>query len=571
MKRDRVVLAGVAAAAGFSLLGLLTVQFVLVRRNLDWKSQAFRQNASGALASTVEKLEARDALKRIWTVSFLNKGEGAVALLAEGESRPTTIALKTGTVPKVAADGGDILLTLAAPQRVRIVVVEPLGTADRTVFDEVRPAGQSRLRFGRLLSGADGPKGTGWIKLFLDDVQYDLIPRDGRIVSVLVHPTIDQSRAALIDKVLEQYLVVHPAPIEERIDAADLRTAVEEALRERGIAAACVYGVIPAGRDEVILASDPGRRELLLRAEFRTRLFPHDITVAAGDLAFVFPEGEGSLLSRTGAPAVVAVLCILAAAACLYIVLRAAARAERAGEAMADFVANMTHEFKTPISTIALAADALGEAPVRASRERQDKYRGMIRSECGRMQDQVRKILETAALEKGELELKFARLDAHEAIRRTAEAFALAVESRGGSIRLRLEAGDADIEADPLHFPNVLRNLIDNAVKYARRPPDILVATATSGDLLRIAVTDNGPGLGPEARRRVFDKYYRVPSGNVHDVKGFGLGLSYARLVVKAHGGTIGVQSEEGRGSTFSVELPLRRKGTGNARPGSGR
>ena len=100
---------------------------------------------------------------------------------------------------------------------------------------------------------------------------------------------------------------------------------------------------------------------------------------------------------------------------------------------------------------------------------------------------------------------------------------------------------------------------------------DILVATSTSGDRLRIAVTDNGPGLGAEARKRVFDTYYRVPSGNVHDVKGFGLGLSYARLVVKAHGGTIGVQSEEGRGSTFAVELPLRRKGAGDTRPGRGR
>ena len=181
----------------------------------------------------------------------------------------------------------------------------------------------------------------------------------------------------------------------------------------------------------------------------------------------------------------------------------------------------------------------------------------MIRSECGRMENQIRKILETAALEKGELELNFSRLDANEAIRRTAEAFALAVESRRGTITLRLEASEAMIKADPLHFPNVLRNLIDNAVKYAPASPRIVIETKSAGGRLRITVTDNGPGLGPEARKRVFEKYYRVPTGNLHDVKGFGLGLSYARLIVKAHGGTIGVQSEEGKGSTFAVEMPL--------------
>jgi len=569
VKRTKETVGWIAAAAGFCLTGLLVVQIFLVRRNLEWKSQAFRQNAAGALASVAEKLEARETLKRIWTVSFANKGDEAYyALLSDDKKKQTLVALSGDFIPKVQADCGDVVLTLSLAQRVRLVVVEPMGKADTTVLDEIRPAGRSRIPVTQLAAGGIGPGRQNWIKLFLDDIQYDLTPRDGCIVRILAHPTIDQSRAALMEKVLEQYFIVNPVPIEQRIDAAGLKSVVEETLRERGLTGDCAYGVIPAGRNEVVLASEDRWKERILGSVFRTRLFPHDMTVAAGDLAFFFPGGEGSILSRLGAPAVVAVLFILASAACLFLILRAAAGQKRYAAATADFVNNMTHEFKTPISTISLASETLGEAPVRADEKCQTKYRDMIRSECRRMQDQIRKILETAALEKGDLDLNFSRVDAHEAIRQAAEAFVLTVESRGGAITTRFEAEDAVIDADPLHFQNVVRNLLDNAVKYTRRPPEIVVATKTAGDKLQVAVTDNGIGLGPDARKRVFEKYYRVPTGNVHDVKGFGIGLSYVKLIVKAHGGSIGVRSEEGRGSTFEIEMPFRRSAPGRKRQG---
>lgn len=568
MKRRRSPVGLIAAGAGLSLAGLLLVQILLVRRNLEWKSQAFRQDVAGALASVVEKLETREALKRIWTVSFMNKGDEAYALLNDDARRSTMFALGGGVVPKVQTDGGYLVLVLSVPQRVRLVVVEPAGKADWTVLDDILPAGQTRIQISQAAAGAPQGGGTRWLKLFLDEIPYDLTLRDGKIVSILAHPTIDQSRAALIDKILEQYLLVRPAPLEQRIDAAELKAAVDESLRERKIPGACVYGVLPAGSGEVLLASDPARKDELLRTEFRTRLFPHDISVAAGDLAFVFPAGEGSLPARLGGTALVAVLFILGAAACLYLVLRAAAGQKRAAEAMADFVANMTHEFKTPISTISLAAEALGQPAVRDDEVRRAKYRDMIGAECRRMRGQIRKILETAALEKGDLELRFAPLDVRDMILQTAEAFKLAAEGRGGAITTKLDGAPAFIDADPVHFPNVLRNLVDNAVQYTRRPPDIVISARAEGDGLRIAVSDNGLGLSPENRKRVFEKYFRVPTGNVHDVKGFGLGLSYAQLIVRAHGGTIGVQSEEGRGSTFEIALPLRRSAPGNSGEG---
>jgi signal transduction histidine kinase len=561
MKREARTIGVIAAAAGLALTGLLAVQVFLLRENLEWKRQAFRQEAMGALASVVEKLEARETLKRIWTISFLKKGRNTVALLTDEKNLPSLIVAPGDVVPKVQADGGDVVLTLSVPQRVRLVVVEPAGNGDTTVLDEERPSGRSVIPVVRLAARAMRPGGLNWVKLLLDDVPYDLTLEDGQVAAVLAHPTVDQARIALIDRILEQFVIVSPVPIEQRIDRDELKTAVTEAVRDRGLPENCAYGVIPAGRDEVLLGNDDGQRQAILRSPFRSRMFPHDVRVAAGDLAIVFPGQEGGWVSRLGAPAVVASVFILIAAGGLFLILRAERAQKRFAAATADFVNNMTHEFKTPISTISLACETLGQEAVMADPERQDKYRAMIRSECQRMRDQVRKILETAALEKGDFELRLSPLDVHEEIRQAVAAFALIVEGRGGKITTRFEAPEALIEADPLHFGNVLHNLLDNAVQYTRRPPEILIATRAVDGRLRISVTDNGVGLSQEDQKRVFEKYYRVPTGNVHDVKGFGLGLKYVRLIVKAHGGNVGVRSEEGRGSTFDTEWPLRGSG----------
>jgi two-component system phosphate regulon sensor histidine kinase PhoR len=235
----------------------------------------------------------------------------------------------------------------------------------------------------------------------------------------------------LIDRILEDYVIIKPVPVERRVEPDELRTAVEESLRERGIVQPCVYGIIPEDRREVILASDESRKAELLGSEFRARLYPDEMAVAPADLAFFFPGREGSPLARLGAPAAIALVLVATAGLCLLIVLRAVAAQQRYSAVLADFVNNMTHEFKTPISTISLACDALGQEPVRADADRQEKYRGMIQAECGRMKGQVLKILEAAALEKGDLELKIERLDAHEAVREAAAVAGVAAAGRG--------------------------------------------------------------------------------------------------------------------------------------------
>jgi two-component system phosphate regulon sensor histidine kinase PhoR len=220
----------------------------------------------------------------------------------------------------------------------------------------------------------------------------------------------------------------------------------------------------------------------------------------------------------------------------------------------------MTHEFKTPLSTISLAGETLSSPEAPPDVERQARYGRIIREESHRMRHQVDKALEMAVLEKKDLGLSAGALDVQALILKAAEPFLPEIEKRGGHFELPAEADIPDIEGDEIHLLNVLHNLIDNALKYNLRTPEISILAEGTKKGVKITVEDNGIGLRPAEMKRVFDKYYRVARGNVHDVKGFGLGLSYAKRIVQAHGGKIRVRSEAGQGSAFEIELPFRVK-----------
>jgi two-component system, OmpR family, phosphate regulon sensor histidine kinase PhoR len=185
-----------------------------------------------------------------------------------------------------------------------------------------------------------------------------------------------------------------------------------------------------------------------------------------------------------------------------------------------------------------------------------ERYNRIIMDEHARMRSQVDKILQMAALEEHETEFEQSRLDLHSIIERTAGQFALVVRSRGGVLKTDLNADHAMIEGDALHIENVIRNLLDNAVKYSPSAPEITIRTANEAHSIIVSIGDKGIGMAREYHARIFDKYFRIPTGNLHDVKGFGLGLSYVKLVVAAHSGTIAIESEPGRGTVVTVRFP---------------
>jgi two-component system phosphate regulon sensor histidine kinase PhoR len=218
----------------------------------------------------------------------------------------------------------------------------------------------------------------------------------------------------------------------------------------------------------------------------------------------------------------------------------------------------MTHEFKTPIATISLAADSIVSPMVIGSKEKIERFSNIIKQENKRMLSQVEKVLQMALIDKKEFALKISDVDMHILIEQAIENVNLQVQRRGGHIKMQLEADQHVIQGDATHLSNVIHNLLDNANKYSPEAPEIYVQTRNAQGGLEVIVHDKGIGMTKEARKQIFEKFYRVPTGNLHDVKGFGLGLSYVKAITDAHQGQIIVESEPGKGSSFTVFLPHR-------------
>jgi two-component system phosphate regulon sensor histidine kinase PhoR len=288
------------------------------------------------------------------------------------------------------------------------------------------------------------------------------------------------------------------------------------------------------------------------------RLFPADIFSPPHDLVLYFPTRSAFLLQQIGLQLAATIVFMLIIVVSFVYTLRTIVEQKRIAHLMTDFINNMTHEFKTPLSTVALAVEAILRPDVIARREKIRRYSGIIMDENGRMRKQVDKILQMAVLERGEYELHMTLLDAHVILNSAIEGIALQVEQRKGTVTCSFEARSSVVHADPLHLTNVINNLLDNANKYSPDAPRILVSTQNVDGKLVIRITDNGIGIQAEDVPKVFDKYYRVPTGNVHNVKGFGLGLSYVKLLVTAMGGEVGITSRYGEGTTAEVRMPLK-------------
>jgi two-component system, OmpR family, phosphate regulon sensor histidine kinase PhoR len=240
-----------------------------------------------------------------------------------------------------------------------------------------------------------------------------------------------------------------------------------------------------------------------------------------------------------------------------FITIKTLLKQKKLSEIKSDFINNMTHEFKTPLATISLAVDALKNDKVKGNEEKTSYFTNIIKEENKRMNKQVETILQAALLDKQEVQLNLKQLPAHDLITAALNNITLQVEEKQGTLDVKFNAEKDLVLADEVHFTNLINNLLDNAVKYSKENLAIKLTTENSGNNFKIKIEDNGIGMNKETVNRIFEKFYRAHTGNVHNVKGFGLGLSYVKTMVEAHHGTIKADSVLGKGSTFIITIPL--------------
>ncbi|MFY0651624.1 MAG: HAMP domain-containing histidine kinase [Cyclobacteriaceae bacterium] len=352
-----------------------------------------------------------------------------------------------------------------------------------------------------------------------------------------------------IEQLTNNYFIVN---LNNRISPSILESVLRTEFMKREITSDFEYGIFDCTSEEMVYgnyisldnrkeATDPVKfPELNKDAYYFGVYFPNKTTDMAGQMwIWVFSSG-------------ILIVVVAFFSYTIFVILRQ----KQLSEIQTDFINNMTHEFKTPISTISVSSEVLKNPKIVDEPDRIHNYANIIQIESSRLQKQVDRVLQIASLDDGDIQLSQEKLDMNELIQSVCSSVSMTLPPNGRIIFER-RAEKPMINADKLHFTNIIHNLLDNAVKYCEQTPLIRLETRSSSQGLEIMVKDNGLGMTKEQINMVFRKFYRVPTGNVHDVKGFGLGLFYVKLIVEEHGGSVSVESEIDQGTTFMILLPI--------------
>lgn len=362
--------------------------------------------------------------------------------------------------------------------------------------------------------------------------------------------TFNKSELPKQDLIQRKSSNTYAVNINSKIDASVLEDYLYQEMEAHSLKTDFEYAVYDCFSDHLVYGNYCQLDDKVEKAQENTTLPKFN------DLIYYFvvrfPQRESYMLSNMWLSVTFSIIAVLAVVFFLYstwVILQQ----KRLSELQKDFINNMTHEFKTPISSIKIAADVLSKHDLVDKDKRLAKYARIIVNQNKRLNDQVEKVLNIARLEKNSFELNYETFSLHRELNNIINNEQVKLEK--GAITLSLAKEDAWIKADKLHFTNVITNILDNAIKYCEKVPEIIVKTTDEGSKMNLSITDNGIGISKENQKKLFEKFYRVSTGNIHDVKGFGLGLFYVRNIAQAHDWELDLESEPGEGTTVSLKI----------------
>jgi two-component system phosphate regulon sensor histidine kinase PhoR len=366
------------------------------------------------------------------------------------------------------------------------------------------------------------------------------------------------NRKKLVQNIVTEIMEVNiNEKIEDRVSLEKLNSLLAHEFRNSGINGEFYFGVNQLKKDSLTLLKKGTDLNELKKSDLRTMLFPEEMFLNRYELIVYFPAKLryvfGSLVSMIG----LSLGLILIIVWLFYRTVKMFLEQKQLIQLKNDLINNITHEFKTPISTISLACEALNEPELSSDKNSVSRYSGIIKEENSRLKLMVDQLLNTAALEKGGILIKEEKIDMHQIIRAAVSKFDGQIEQLAGEIDIKPDAGRSFIIGDAFHLTNIISNLIDNAIKYNEHNPEIIISTKNENNFIIVNIIDNGIGISKEYSEKIFDMFFRVSSGNIQNVRGNGIGLSYAKKIIDLHKGKISVESELSKGSKFQIIFPL--------------
>lgn len=521
-----------------ALIGLIVFQLYWINNAIQLSQERFDKDVQMALSEVSEKLERREVLfqfKHQWSV--MEEEEIEVLRLdvmhqADSLLRAVTWSTEEYAQVDTFARGQDVMIFHLpaphpdAPNEVRII----------------RPEEPRAYSFGYHYENME--------RMFADSI---------RRVENQVRKNMEKVRqkTEMVSGVFND-LMLPKRRLNNRIDPEYLDSLLVISLSNKGVQTDFEYGVWQDVIQKPLLLSEQGQEHKIFRSGFKIGLFQNDLMGNPSFLSVYFPNRDRYVLGKSLLTVASSLVLIAIIVFCFIYAMLTIIRQKKLSEIKNDFINNMTHEFKTPIATVALACEALQDKNIRKNDAFVERYLQVINDENKRLGSQVERVLQIATLDRGQFRLNLENLEIHELIHKVVENIRIQVENRQGNIFLDLAATQTQIYADEVHLTNIVFNLLDNANKYSPEKPQIRVGTQNQEGGLLIRISDKGIGMTKESIQRIFDKFYRVPTGNLHNVKGFGLGLAYVKTMTEAHGGWVSVQSEPNKGSTFELFIPSK-------------
>jgi two-component system phosphate regulon sensor histidine kinase PhoR len=534
-----------------SLIGIIIVQLFWIKNAIEVKEAQFDRAVNHALNEIVKKLETNDAVYFI-SSKFITPDSDSIKELWDDNSL-------------IFADENfqDSLLrsTLVLSQDIEDNIITNDFDFDFDFdFDHVF----SEDIFISI--------NTDSIRKSLNNIQFatdslkDIIKKNNITVNKLkFDDVVDRFnyRIKKIDNTIQQMIFEYSFDVSSRIKHLkpnNINTIVKQEFVENNLLLNYDFAITTDKNDSsLLMIKSKGFSHAFLNTKYRANIFPDDIFTKSNYLLIHFPEKNKHIYRSILVLLVGSILFTLIILITFSITIIIILKQKKLSEIKSDFINNMTHEFKTPIATISLAVDSINNPKVIKEKKNILYYTGIIKEENQRMNSQVENVLQMSLIDKKDMELNKQMTDIHELIIKAIKNINLQIEQRKGKIEVFLEAENFHFLLDKIHFTNVLFNLLDNANKYSTVSPKIIVRTKNNNNGIIISVEDNGIGMSKETQNKIFDKFYRVSTGNIHNVKGFGLGLSYVKAIVNACKGNITVKSEQGKGSRFEIFLPFNR------------